>query len=202
MSADDFEEQAWEVFRPTVEARVERDLHEGSGMDRYTCGSLRYDILSKHISYYLNSLSYLKNGKPRRISIHISNALAPRSIFDEPLHLPNCFFQLMRETREKYRVTALTTATWLNDYPPWLALFPKQWHDNLTPLEDGVGWSQLYWGQFVTARGSFNFKHARIFRETGNMPYTPLRSWCSYSNLEHHLHEYIREHADNPDGKL
>lgn len=201
-SADMFEEQAWKVFRPVVEARVERDFHEGDGMDDYQCGSLRYDALPKRLSYRLNFLTYLTKGKPRCVNFHISNGIAPMSIFDDPEYLPNCFFQLMGETRKKFRARALTVTTWLNSYPPWLALFPKQWHDNLGPPDESVDWSQLYWGQFVTAQGTFNFKHAKIMRESGELPFKARSSWCSFVNLENHLHEYVKETANLHNNRL
>ena len=39
-SAEDSEEQAWEVFRPVVETRIERGFNERAGTENYTCGSL------------------------------------------------------------------------------------------------------------------------------------------------------------------
>lgn len=191
-SADAFEREAWELLRPHVEARVERDFLEGDGLEGYQCGSLRYHAPRRLLGYRLSAwLSRILRGRPRKIFFHIGNSLAPRSIFADREHLPRCFFQLMHETREKYCAGALTTRTWLNSYPRWLELFPPQWHENLTAPSDEVDWSQTCWGQFVTARGTFNYKHAEILRRTGNLPYRPRSSWCSFTEMERHLREYL-----------
>lgn len=176
LDANAFETRAWEVLRPTVEARVERDFTEGDGLDNFQCGSLRYNTKA--------------SGDPPRVGFHIGNRIAPRSIFDDPQYLPQCFFQLMRETRAKFGAQALTTNTWLNSYPPWLQLFPQEWQDNLGPADESVGWSQGHWGQFVSARGTFNHRHGRMMRQTGELPFKPRCSHCTFAALEAHLHRH------------
>jgi len=191
-SAEVFENEAWRLLRPFVEARVERDFREGNGLDNYQCGSLRYDVPRRLLGYRLTAwLHYLLIGAPRCISFHIGNRIAPRSFFDDPSYLPKCFFQLMEETQRKFYAGGLTIKTWLNSYPPWLELFPKEWLNNMSPPDEGVGWSQLYWGQFITSRGTFNYKHARMFRESGVLPHKPRRSWCTFNSLAAHLHMYL-----------
>jgi hypothetical protein len=185
-----FEQEAWNIFRPAVEARVERDFSEGDGLDNYQCGSLDYHHPTRFLSYRLTAgLSYLRNGSPRRISFHVGNRIAPQSIFSDREYLPRCFFQLMDETREKFCVGALTINTWLNSHPRWLELFPQQWHENLTPQD--VDWSQSSWGQFITARSTFNHKYADMLRQTGKLPFMPRSSWCTFTSMEQHLRRYL-----------
>ena len=38
-----FEDKAFEVFRPSIDARCERDYLDVSSLAAYQCGSLRYD---------------------------------------------------------------------------------------------------------------------------------------------------------------
>lgn len=187
-----FEQEAWNIFRPVVEARVERDFNEGDGLDDYQCGSLRYHDRRRFLSYRLTAgLSYLRHGCPPKVFFHIGNRVAPRSIFSDRDYLPQCFFRLMAETREKFCAGALTTKTWLNSYPRWLELFPQQWQDNLTPHDEDVDWSQSSWGQFITARGTFNHKHGDALRQTGKLPFAPRSSWCSFAHMEKHLRLYL-----------
>ncbi len=176
--ADTFERRAWEVLRPTVEARVERDFLEGDGLDDFQCGSLRYNM----------SLS----GDPPGVGFHIGNRIAPRSIFADPDYLPNGFRQLMRETRALMGAERLHTGTWMNDYPRWLRLFPREWQENLTPPDLQVGWSQGHWGQFVSARGTFNHAHGQMLRRTGELPFKPRASHCAFAALEAHLDTLLR----------
>jgi hypothetical protein len=187
-----FEQEAWDIFRPVVEARVERDFNEGDGLDNYQCGSLRYHERRRFLSYRLAAgLSYLRHGCSSKVFFHIGNRVSPRSIFDNREYLPQCFFQLMNETREKFCAGALTTRTWLNSYPRWLELFPQQWGENLSAPDEDVDWSQSSWGQFITARGTFNHKHADALRQTGRLPFAARTSWCSFANMEEHLRRYI-----------
>ena len=175
-SAEEFEARAWEeVFRRVVEARVERDFAEGDGLDNYQCGSLRYNEP--------------KPGQPR-IGFHIGNRIAPRSIFADRMYLPDCFFQLM-DAVEPLGVTELGTTTWLNSYPKWLALFPQEWHDRLTPNANEVGWSLGHWGQFVSARGTFNRRHGQLMRQLGTLPFKNCASWCGIVALREHLRRYL-----------
>ena len=191
---DRFEREAWTLFQPVVEARLDRDFIDGDGLEGFQCGSLRYHARKKFISHRLSPLlSYLKSARPPKVFFHIGNAVAPRSIFDDRSYLPRCFFQLMEETREKYCAMALTTHAWLNSYPRWLILFPEQWHKNLSAPNEEVDWSQAFWGQLVTARGTFNYKNAKIIRGTGELPYKPRKSWCSFKNMNRHLRGYLDE---------
>jgi len=175
-SADAFETRAWELFRSTVEARIGRDFAEGDNLDNYQCGSLRYNI-----------------PKPEevRVFFHIGNRIAPRSIFEDPAYLPGCFFQLMDETENKFGARELDTSTWLNSYPRWLALFPQSWQDHSTLHSEEVGWSLGHWGQFVSAKGTFNHKHGKLMRQTGELPFKVRVSWCSFRDLRDHLHRYL-----------
>jgi hypothetical protein len=171
-SAELFERRAWEeVFRPAVEARVERDFSEGDGLDDFQCGSLRYTIP--------------KPGQTR-IGFHIGNRVSPRSLFADPAYLPACFLQLMDET-ERLGATELSTGTWLNSFPKWLALFPKDWHDRLTPCPIEISWSLGHWGQFVNARGTFNVRHGQLMRRSGALPFQNRSSWCGFASMRAHL---------------
>lgn len=168
--SDAFESAGFEIFQPLVDVRVEKDFNDRSVLARYQCGSLRYD-------------EHEKGMRVAEIGFHIANAVSPCSIFDDPSYLPKCFFDLMKQTEEKYGSTSLATTTWLNSYPPWLKLFPQEWTDSLGPEEKDVQWHYGFWGQFINAKGTFNFKLGRRLRETGELPFYPRKSSCSFSAL-------------------
>lgn len=173
-NADAFEEQAFEIFRDSLDTRLEKDFNDKSSLAAYQCGSLRYN-------------EYEPGTEQKFIIFHIANAIAPRSIFDDPKYLPECFMELMRQSREKYKSTGLQTSTWLNSYPRWLALFPKEWHDNLSADQTDVQWHYGFWGQFITSRGTFNFKSASHLRKTGRLLFYPRRSQCTFKAMKEHL---------------
>jgi len=187
-----FEEQVWEILRPLVEARVEREFNAPDPLDAYQCGSLKYDRRPAWLNTRLRSgLVRLVMGRPPIIFVHVGNRLAPSSFFADRTYLPECFFRFMDETSRKYHVGALTTDSWLNSMPRWLALFPAQWQENLSPPSHDVDWSQSCWGQFITARGTFNHALGGEMRKTGELPFKPRSSWCTYKDLRAHLHRYL-----------
>ncbi|MGI5925000.1 MAG: hypothetical protein ACOX9E_13725 [Lentisphaeria bacterium] len=167
-----FERNAFEVFRDSIDARCERDYADPSVLANYQCGSLRYDE---------------RVAPDGCIRFHIANAIAPRSIFDDPKYLPGCFQRLLDIVEKVYGATHIGTHSWLNANPKWLALFPQEWSDSLTELEEDVLWNYSFWGQFITRRGTFNFKFGNILRDTGRFPYLPCCARCSIKAMREKL---------------
>jgi hypothetical protein len=174
-SSATFEEEGLAVVLPRLEAKAR--LLEREGFNRLPkstqCGSLRYDPPRPET--------------PRRIFFHIGNAVCPKSIFDDPGYLPECLRCLMQKSAAEFGADNLETSTWLNSYPKWLPFFPAEWQEHLGPELRDVRIGMGYWGQFVNAAGGFNEKHARLFRETGRLPFAPRHSWCTFAALERHL---------------
>jgi len=165
-----FEEEAFRLFRPFIEARVERDYQERPYVLDYKCGSLNFDRPDrKKVSF-----------------IHIANSVSPRSIFSDPAHIPSCLEELCRKTR-KAGAQAVCSETWINNLAPWLECFPAGWRENMGPENRDVRWHFGFWGQFINARGTFNTKAGERMRETGEMPCYPRYSRCSLDSLEAHL---------------
>ncbi|MDH7568510.1 MAG: hypothetical protein QHJ73_02840 [Armatimonadota bacterium] len=175
-----FERLAFAVFQPAIDARAPRDYAEdcaGAQLEGYQCGSLRYDAP--------------RENAPGVVTFHIANAVRPRSIFDDPTYLPRCFFQLMDECEARFGAHTLRTCTWLNSYPRWLTLFPEEWHRNMGPPDKDVRWHYGFWGQFISARGTFNHRYGRLLRETGEFPYSPRCSYSSFSAMRRHLQGWV-----------
>lgn len=126
-------------------------------------------------------------------NFHIANALAPRSIYDDPRHLPECFLEIMARGEKEYGFDTLCTGTWLNDTPRWLALFPPEWIENLSPGSDRTGWHFGGWGQLVTKRGTFNEQAGQYVREHLKPKYRARSSHCSFAALRRHLEGFLKE---------
>ena len=168
-----FEDEGFRIFQPTVDARCERDFSERPYVLDYKCGSLTYDDPMP--------------GTPQRVGFHIANANAPGSIFHPPSYLAGCLRNVMDGAARDFGATELQTGTWLNGHPRWLAYFPACWRERLSPVHDDVRWNFSWWGQFLTARGTFNEKLAAQLRGTGLFPMPPRESWCSFDELRAHL---------------
>jgi hypothetical protein len=178
----EFEERMFASIHDLAMERAEKFYPKSVGMPGHlppdwNVGSLKYDPPKPNL-------------QPNWCCFHIANALAPRSFYDDPRHLPECFMELMDRSAKEYGYDTLYTATWLNDHPRWLALFPEEWHKNLSEGKDIVGWSFGNWGQLVTARGTFNDKAGQFAREHVTLKYKARSSHCSFENMRAHLREF------------
>ena len=129
--------------------------------------------------------------QPNWCCFHIANALAPRSIYSDPRHLPECFLELMERSAAEHGYDTLYTGSWLNDHPRWLELFPEEWRLNLSPGKDRTGWSFGNWGQLVTARGTFNLKAGAYARAHVALKYKSRSAHCSFTAMREHLINYL-----------
>jgi hypothetical protein len=172
-----FENAAFLIVQPTIDARARRDYEERPYVLDYQCGSLKYDKPKKK--------------HPKCVSFHIANAIAPQSIFADKKYLPQCFTDLMKRSASEYGADSLCTHTWLNSNAKWLELFPMEWSASMEPEDRDVQWHFGFWGQFITAQGAFNSQLGRRLRETGQFPFWPRYSWCSFRSLRKHLSELL-----------
>lgn len=175
--AERFENEGFTILQHSLDARCERDYLDPSVLQRYQCGSLRYDVYTEPTA---------------SVGFHIANAVQPRSIFDNPHYLPACFLALMEQVEALYGAVEIKTGTWLNGKSKWLALFPEEWQTNLQPPTHNVGWSYGFWGQFITARGTFNHPFGEHMRRTGEFVYYPRTSHCTIRAMRTHMLDLIR----------
>lgn len=175
-----FETEAFDLFRPSLDAGVEQHYARTLQLDHDTwqCGSLGY--------------SKPRDGAPTTVCFHITNAIRPQSIFHDRSYLPACFLDLLARSAVEYGADAIETGTWLNSHPRFLALFPESWQENMSQPNHEVRWSYAFWGQFVNARGLFNAKTAGMLRKSGEFPYAYRSSHCTGTDMRRHLHKHLR----------
>lgn len=168
---DAFEHEGFAILKDSIERRAPRDYIDVSRIDGYQCGSLRYQLPP------LGST---------KLIFHIANAIQPQSFFADPEYLPMCFAELLRQG-EMLGYTEITCTSWLNSLPKWLNLFPEEYRASLGEPNRDIRWHYGFWGQFITARGTFNAQYAKQFRDTGEMPYYPRNGYCSIAAFRKHL---------------
>ncbi len=168
-----FELEAFEIFRPSIERRCQRDFEDKSSVGRYKDGCFRNDLNISCPDY-------------QAVFFHIANDKVPDSIFDYPEHIKSSLFKLC-DNVEALQAPNLATCTWLNGLTAFVKYFPTEWQENMQKPLENVEWHYGFWGQFISARGTFNAKYGRILRETGRLPYYPRMSWCSVKALREHL---------------
>ena len=181
---EEFENKSFEILREILDEHSRKEYVKTSSpvLQDYQSGSLRYEKPND-----------LKN--PDCCFFHIANACQPGSIFDDPAYLPKCFFDLMEKAKAEYGAEKLCTGTWLNSYDRWLALFPKEWIDNMGPVDTDVKRTLNFWGQFINAKGIFNRKIGETMRKTGKLPFYPRHSWCTFNSLKKHLEEFLSKNC-------
>ena len=52
--------------------------------------------------------------------------------------------------------------TWLNSCSRWLAIFPEEWLEHLTPELEDVAWHYGFWGQFMVYHCGNAAKHCKV----------------------------------------
>lgn len=168
-SADAFEAEAFELFRPSIDCRSERDFAENP-LAGYQCGFLRHELQTEP-------------GAPDTLLFHIANDMAPDSFLDHEDHIRDCFSRLLDIAEHQFHARIITTCTWLNELPKWQRIFPPEWVANLGPRNTDVKWHFGFWGQFLTARGTFNVHYGNVLRKTGELPFYPRFSHCSVESM-------------------
>lgn len=120
--------------------------------------------------------------------MHIRNARMPESFLSDPAYVADNLRFIMDLAEKENQCDTIYTATWLNDYPPFLRFFPEEWQKNLADTGDfgpTMGWQ----GQFINRRGLLNESAAAKFLETGVLPCARRESHCAFEALRQHLNQ-------------
>lgn len=167
-----FEEIGHRLLEESIEQRPDSDLTDMSFLDGYQCGSLKYD-----------------NYDPIRksVCIHFANALQPFSPFEDSDYLKTCLLDLIQQCEEKYNAKFLEMTSWLNSYQKWLNFFPESWLENRSEGRNDINWTYGFWGQFITARRTFNTALGLYYRENKKLKYPLRHSFCYIKDLKEHL---------------
>ena len=184
-----FESTAYNHTLPLLNQFAKKTYIKTKKFDSYQCGSLKYDKPND------------KNSK--NVFFHIGNAITPKSIFDQPTYLINCLLDLIQKAEKEYGANSLETETWLNSLPKWLKYFPEEWVENMNNENYKIEWHLGFWGQFISAKGTFNYKYAKKLRATNNFPFLPRKSHCTFGSLKEHLtkmqkKEYFNQSLKSP----
>lgn len=138
-----------------------------------------------HTEYYCDSPELL-------LTLHFRNLFAPDSPFNHLDALCGSLLDIVeRHMAVHPEITRVQCASWLNNRPEFLALFPAEWQKQRSlclPMEGSTGW----WGSFIDRRGLFNAERAADFERLGGfaMPNTNCR--CSTAALLQHLQKMKR----------
>ena len=123
--------------------------------------------------------------------IHMWNAISPKSFLNEDKYFAGCLLRVMDESEKEYGYDTLYTFSWLNASPRYLYFFPQEWQNNLDEPNRDIHANLGFLGQFITARGMLNKRTAEQYLATGELPFKPRRSHCSFAAARKHLQQFI-----------
>ena len=179
-STDSLEDECWRLLAPYIEPTLEGvSVQIIKNKDRpYRCWSY---IVSKKA--------------PDAIDLHFANAYQP----DSPFHdcrrdLVATLLQVLCDAKASYpAVTRVQCDSWLNQYTPFLHMFPDSWRTTFVPsyYTGTYGW----WGQYMNHRGAFHARNGAAFRRSKTHPYTCGLAQCVYDKVVNHLSDVSHELA-------
>lgn len=133
--------------------------------------------------FFACNLAEMTEPEAQGIEIHLFNPFAPVSPFADPTARLRELRRLVDDMCAAHpEVTDIATGTWLNAFPPFLALFPPEWAASATEVRVAFPGAGL-WGQFYDHRGRFHRGNAAHYRETGTFRYLPMHCRCRLDTL-------------------
>ncbi|MDO9541247.1 MAG: hypothetical protein Q7J98_02850 [Kiritimatiellia bacterium] len=124
------------------------------------------------------------------LTLHFRNYFAPDSPSDHGSELMAGLLALVNKAEsERPAVKMAQCASWLNNIPFFLELFPEEWRKNsrICPYKPSTGW----WGQFIDRRGGINRRNVEYLKEKRDFKYANVHCICGIGSLKRHLEEFL-----------
>ena len=169
-SPNSFEKKGYNLLKPYIDDRAERDLTEINGNDTFN-------------QYQNNWLRYDPKDKSEYLEIHMANTLYPDSFLADDEYFYKGLISCIKFAEENGYL-GIRTTSWLNDLPSWQEKMPKEWNNSITNRSWDVEWHLGFWGQFLTANQCFNSKLGQIFRDSGKIPFPMSKAQAKISSFK------------------
>jgi len=176
---DKFEAKAFEIIKPRIKGRVERDMKD-----------LHSEEFRKHAEngpFWFDKEFINVPEQPKCINFHIYNSCYPGSIFDEPDYLPKFFLRMMNKAEEELGAERLSTLTWMNNLNRWINIFPPEYKAGLSEPDGDIRGHLGFWGQVITSRHTLSKVFDVRIRQTGHIPYLMKRAYCTFKSMRDYL---------------
>jgi len=137
---------------------------------------------------WFGCFGYTVDRNRRCVALHFYNAVCPQSPFANPHALRDDLRQcVLAAAADVPDAETARCGSWINNLPPFLALFPQTYVDSLVETDpdgkSGLGW----WGQFLTSRGRINRARAERLLTTGEFTYARKLGRCAFGDLLAHV---------------
>jgi hypothetical protein len=176
-----FESQGADILAPLLEGGAQRDVAHWPWIPEGYCVTPLPD------AHVFGFFAFETPEGGDCAAIHLANPFVPESPFSDPrARLRELGAMAAAIGRLAPGARRLGCASWLNAFPPFLALMPPEWAASLEPRPArGVGFD--LWGQFVARDGGFHARNGRRFRQTGAFPYPVLAGCCTLEAVARHV---------------
>ncbi len=169
-----WQQECGQYYLDGLEARI----HQQQELIRQSFSGFMYEF---HSRYFSDSLELY-------LTLHFRNFFAPHNPFLYPDQLQAGLRTLLdRALAQQPEIRYVQCASWLNQRPEFLRLFPPSYAANpkdCYPETNNTGW----WGQFINAGGGFNEKAAAEFiANGGRFTYHNTHCICTVQELLSHL---------------
>ena len=123
-----------------------------------------------------------------KLNLHMGNIFAPKSPFENPKLLKEDFRKLLEDVlRKEKNVKQIVCESWMNNFKPFLLLFPKEWFNN--SLETNMkNYTYDVWGQMMNRFGGYNKPNGDYLRKNGKFPYPSIKCESSIKSILAYLH--------------
>jgi len=128
------------------------------------------------------------------INIHIGNVYQPLSpLVERRNDFVSKLLKLLNDTKcRRSEVTTVRCGSWLNSVPPFQAMFPKSWLEDVW-VSPRSSWGMGHWGQFMDRTGRFHVRNGEKLRATGEFPYASLGCNAPIDEILAHLEGMVRD---------
>jgi hypothetical protein len=172
--------QAWAVLEKYFVPRMEKDLEDARCQIAQSYNGFMYEYFPE----------YETGNKEEFLTLHFRNFYAPDSPFNHTCELVEGLQTIVAKAlEERPDVKQVQCASWLNNLPHFLQLFPQQWQDRANfcyPMSASTGW----WGRFINREGKINQKAVDKFKSTLEFDCPNRHCRCTITELEQHLDSF------------
>ena len=147
--------KAWDILAPYIVPRIEQDLQKSRSDIEKSYNGFMYEFCPE----------YESDSNEDFLTLHFRNYFAPESPFAHGTELKQGLRKIVKcAMQERPDVKQVQCASWLNNVPKFISLFPKEWLERANfcyPMTASTGW----WGRFIDRNGKLNQKTVSEFKK-------------------------------------
>ncbi|MDK1288215.1 hypothetical protein [Pseudoalteromonas umbrosa] len=159
---DDFEAFSLKLIKPYLEPRVDKDME---GLE-WMCTDPKYKLM--------NPFKYNLGVEGNKLEFHFENHHYPKSILGNKECMMSALEVMVNDAKNN-NFKYIEGTTWLNNFKPWLRVFPPQWQANGSLDSHDIKGNLGFWGQFISSNLTLNKKVSDRFKRNKLLPY-PMKT--------------------------